>query len=297
MKFVLITLATAMLASSVLAQGTSVGSSYLKFPLTARAAGLAESVIADRDHFSSILVNPASLFTSPKTEIMFSHTAWIQDVNTEHLGVRFPFYGTMLGISISSNTVQGIEIRTIPGEPIATFSAQFANMAVSFAASLGSDIVAGTSVKYLYEKIYVDQTTGYAVDIGMMYETKIPGVVAAASLTNVGSVSGFRRLPGELPSRLHLGASYSVSFADLRLNAYPAYVSNLDDITSYFSFGLEAQYKDFLALRSGYHGGSDARRFSAGMGIIYRSIGVDYAFVPFSFGLGVAHLATISFAF
>jgi len=282
------------IVASALAQGTAVGSVYLKFPVSARAAALGESVIADRGHFSSFLVNPASLNAESQTDILLGHSAWIQDVSTELVGVRFPLFGTTVGLSVSSSRVTGIEIRTQPGESLGSFAAQFASMGVSLATSVGPDVVAGVSGKYLYEKIYIDETTGYAVDLGMTYLTKIPGVVVAASLTNVGSVSAFRNMPGDLPSRLHLGAQYSRSIDDFDLAFYPAYVSNLADITSYMSVGLEATYQKYLSLRFGYHGGSEARGLSTGLGVVYRTIALDYGYVPFKFGLGDAHLATLS---
>ncbi len=282
-----------LLTTSAVAQGTAVGSSYLKFPITARAAALGESAVADRYHFSSFLVNPASFHAESGTDILLGHSSWIQEVSTELLGVRFPLFGTTLGFSIASSRVQGIEIRTHPGEPLGSFSAQFAAMGFSFAAPLSPEVIVGVSGKYLYEKIYVDETTGYTTDFGMIYLTRIPGIVVGASLTNVGSVSAYRTLRGDLPSRLQLGASYETSFGDFVLTFYPAYISNLEDITSYMNFGLEVGYRQYLFARSGYHGGSDARGFSAGLGVIYKSVGVDYAFVPFKFGLGDAHLATI----
>lgn len=276
------------------AQGSSIGSSQLKLPFTARTASLGAATIVDYHFLSSTYSNPANLFSHNSTSVMFAHTSWIQDINTALLAVRFPFFGTSMGFSIASNSIKGIEIRTQPGEPIGTFTARFALMGLSFAAPIGDNITMGFTVKYLYEKMYVDQAAGFAMDAGIIYKTKIPGLYAGGAFLDVGQISEFREQKRDLPSRFQLGARYDLNLQDITIRLFPAYVSELTTITSYFNVGSEFVYKNYLSLRFGYQSGYDARGFSAGAGVIYTSIAFDYAFIPFQYGLGNAHFATIS---
>jgi hypothetical protein len=48
-------------------------------------------------------------------------------------------------------------------------------------------------------------------------------------------------------------------------------------------------------LRFGYQTGIDTRGFSAGMGIRYSIVTIDYAYVPFSLQVGNSHLISIGF--
>lgn len=280
--------------SFLLAQGSSAGSSPINLPQTAREASLGQSVIVDSRIFSSSFINPANLFSRQSTEILFSNVSWIQDVRTQLLGFRFPFLNSTLGISISSNSIDGIEIRTQPGDPIGTFTSRFATISLSFASSISETMVLGFSGKYLYERMYVDQSSGVALDAGMIYKTKIPGLYAGASILNLGEVSRFRQMERDLPTRLQLGALYEITLKNLAIRIYPNYQSELSTISSNFNLGAEVDYKNLLAMRLGYQTGFDARGLTTGAGIHYGAFSFDYAFLPFSYGLGNAHLATIS---
>lgn len=280
--------------SFLLAQGSSAGSSPINLPQTAREGSLSQSTIVDNHRFSSSFINPANLFSRKSTEILFSYVSWIQDVRTQLLGIRFPLLGSTVGISISSNSIDGIEIRTQPGDPIGTFASRFATMSLSFASSISENVVIGFSGKYLYERMYVDQSTGVGLDAGMIYQTRIPGLYAGASILNVGTLSKFRQMERELPTRLQFGALYEITLKNLAIRIYPNYQSELSTISSNFNLGAEVDYKNLLALRLGYQSGFDARGLTTGAGINYGAFSFDYAFLPFSYGLGNAHFATIS---
>jgi hypothetical protein len=56
-------------------------------------------------------------------------------------------------------------------------------------------------------------------------------------------------------------------------------------------------YDHALALRLGYETGYESRGFTAGLGFCYSIVQLDYAYVPFSLGLGEAHIFSMGFQF
>ncbi|MBI3579276.1 MAG: PorV/PorQ family protein [Ignavibacteriales bacterium] len=279
------------------AQGTSTGSSYLKLPMNARSASLSDAMVADPGIFSSSFVNPANLATQGSYELMLSHTQWIQDVQTEFIAARLPFSFGTFGVSIGNNNVKGIELRDIPGPALGTFSARSAFLQGSFAANVFENINFGGAVKYLYEKIYVDEATGYGFDIGATYKTPVSGLVAGFALTNLGSLGQFRNETSQLPSVARIGATYSFTESDFDCTVGTTLANDTKQSATHMQLGLETIYDKAIAARLGYVTGYENRGLTAGIGIHYSLVRFDYAYVPFSLGLGDAHLFSIGFQF
>jgi hypothetical protein len=62
----------------------------------------------------------------------------------------------------------------------------------------------------------------------------------------------------------------------------PAY----DDIR--VNTGIEVDYRSLIAFRGGYKWGYDTQRLTAGLGVAYSGVSVDYAYVPYR-ELGGSH--------
>jgi hypothetical protein len=282
---------------SVLAQGSSTSSSYLSLPISARTASLGEATVADPRNFASSLLNPANLSGDGPATITLSHSQWIQGIKTEFAGTSIPFSFGTVGFAISNTNVSDIEIREQPGPPVGTFNAHFAAIHLSFARRVLDVVDVGGAVKYLYEKLYVDETTGYGLDLGALYRTPLEGLTAGLSVTNLGTLRQFRSEASQLPSAGRIGGNYSFSLGDFALRANAAVVENLYRSDPHTQLGLEAIYNGALAARLGYQTGYESRGLSAGLGFRYGFVQVDYAYLPFSLGLGDAHIFSLGFRF
>ncbi|MBI3585529.1 MAG: PorV/PorQ family protein [Ignavibacteriales bacterium] len=296
-SLILSIVATLFLCQVSTAQGTSSGSSYLKLPMNARSAALSDAMVADPGTFSSSFVNPANLATQGSYELMLSHTQWIQDVQTEFIAARLPFSFGTFGVAIGNNNVKGIELRDIPGPAIGTFSARSAFLQGSFAANVVENLNVGGTVKYLYEKIYVDEATGYGFDIGATYRTPLSGLVAGFAVTNLGSLGQLRNETSQVPSFARLGATYSFTESDFNCSAGATLANDAKQSAAHVQLGFETIYDKTFAARIGYVTGYETRGLTAGIGVHYSLVKFDYAYVPFSLGLGDAHLFSLGFQF
>ena len=284
-------------SSPARAQGTSVGSSQLKIPLSARSAALGESTVSDPGQFSSWLVNPANLFSVAPLSVTLTHSQWIQTIQTEFLAVRIPVAAGTLGLGGSINSVPGIEIRDVPGPSLGTFSARFASFQMGYAQAVTRDVVIGASTKYLYEKLYVDEAAGFGFDAGLTYSTPLPGLNVGFAVTNLGRLQQFQNESSDLPTFSRVGASYALQQDEFDFSFSGAWANNLRDHESHLQGSLEAVYSQKVSLRCGYQTGYESRALSAGLGIHFDFIQLDYAYVPFSLGLGDSHLFSLGFQF
>lgn len=284
-------------SNSLFAQGISTSSSQLKIPVDARSAALGEANIADAGQVSSWLLNPSNLYTRGNLTVALTHAQWIQDTQSEFLAAQIPMSFGTIGLAVSTNSVPGIEVREIPGPAIGTFSARFAALQVGFATDAVQNLSLGLSAKYLYEKLYTDDATGFGIDVGLLYHTPITGLQAAFAVTNAGSLEQFRRERSDLPTILRGGATYSCSLDDFAFSASAAFTNNLQYTENHLLGSLETTYNNRVSVRVGYASGYDSRGVTAGLGLRYDFLQFNYAFVPFSLGLGDAHLFSLGFQF
>jgi hypothetical protein len=282
---------------SARAQGSSVSSSQLKIPLTARSAALGESTVADPGQISTWFVNPANLFSAAPLAVSLTHSQWIQEIQTELLATRIPVASGTLGAGVSTISVPGIEIRDVPGPSLGTFSARFVSFQIGYAQNVTTDLVLGASAKYLYEKLYVDEATGFGFDAGIIYSSSIQGLKAGLAVTNLGGLQQFQNDRSDLPAMSRVGASYAIPLDEFDLSVSGAWANNLQDRESHLQGSLEATYSQKFSLRFGCQTGYESRALSAGIGVHFESIQFDYAYVPFALGLGDSHLFSLGFQF
>ncbi len=104
----------------------------------------------------------------------------------------------------------------------------------------------------------------------------------------------------KLPLDFQVWAVHTItSFKNAKLDfivtgEFQKYLDN-DDI--HFNTGAEAVYNKTFAVRAGYQTGYEARGFTAGIGVAWGSLNFDYAYTPFSLGLGNANQFSLQFSF
>jgi hypothetical protein len=279
------------------AQGSSAGISHLNIPALPRPAAMGQALVADPGSLTSSVTNPANLLNPGSTEIVLSHSSWIQDVRSEFLSARIPVSGFSAGLSVRSTNIEGIEIRERPGPPIGTVTARSLSIGATGAVEVFDKTTVGLSLRYLYEKMYVDEANGYSADLGVLYQTPVEGLSGGFSVTNLGKLGAFRERTTELPTMLNLGARYCLPLDQFTIVVAPAFLMRMNPSTPMAAFGAEVEYLDMFSLRAGYQTGYDARGFSAGLGVRYDIFGVDYAYLPFSQDLGASHIIAVAVNF
>jgi hypothetical protein len=109
-------------------------------------------------------------------------------------------------------------------------------------------------------------------------------------------MSDLRSEKTKLPTLLRIGPAYAMDVAGIlsTLTLASDLVHIFPEKQTYVNVGGELAFDQTFAARTGYEFGSQGRGFSAGVGVNYGILSVDYAYAPLSSDLGNTH--TISLA-
>jgi hypothetical protein len=300
MKFKLFIITALFYSGYLFAQNdgaANTGLSFLKLGITSRSIALGDAVVSSSDDASATYYNPADLFLGRNVNILFMHNQQILGIKTEYLGAKIKMSKFALGFSINNTSVSDIQVRLIPGAAQDVFTAQDFAFGVSAAYKINNILQVGLTGKFLYEKIFVDNSNGYALDLGALYTN---GKIAAGlCIANIGSMNVLRTQATKLPTSVRFGASYLIAFpkigGGIRVAADGYKVLNGGLIHG--NAGAEFVYKDFLSIRAGYQTGYDDKSLTTGIGLRYKAISLDYAFVPYKYSLGNSHTLTLGTSF
>jgi hypothetical protein len=225
---------------------------------------------------------------------------WVQDASLQFLGAGFSLAeGHALALGIAASTSGDIEIRSRPGQAEGTFAARNVMIGASYARRVSGSLTAGVTLKFLYEKLLVDEAGGFGVDAGVRWSVPLEGLVLGASILHLGGMQRLRSEATRLPTSLRAGAAWTGMLADGAplLTAGVDIVQNIPERRTTFHAGADVSFAEIFSVQAGYQAGESARGFSAGAGITYGIAGLDYAFAPLSADLGNTHTIGVRLLF
>ncbi len=294
-KFIVSLCCTLLLSAQLMfAQAGQTGFSFLKIGVGSRALSMGDASVAAASDPSAVYYNPAALSLSDAPSVLLMHQEWIQGAHTDFLGAATSAGAFHFGLGIASAAVDDIEVRTTPGPALSTFSSRNASIGISGAYDVSPELSLGATGKLLYEKIFLDDASGLAVDLGAVFRVD-SSLSLGTSLANLGSVSPLRDEASKLPTILRIGGAYTTPLPALESAVMVSadFVSMSGEGRSHVHAGGEATFREMFSLRAGYQSGYEARSVSFGMGVRQGMFRFDYAFLPFSLDLGSTHTLSL----
>jgi hypothetical protein len=296
----LLCIAVCLLAGTLHATGGGAsGLTFLKLETSARISAMGGAGTALYHEPANVHYNPAGIADMPHSEIQLMHTSWIQDMSMQYGGGVLSLGRASLGISLYNSMVEGVEVRTRPGPAESEFTARYFGTGATFAYRISPSFRAGATGKILYEKLYVDEATGYAFDLGLLYRSTTPGLFFGISVLNIGSMNTLRNEATDLPLTYRFGSSYQLPLLmeDLTTQlAVDALWYDGDD-KLHLLFGGEIGYAGTVYARIGLQSGVEARGITAGFGVRHGLFKLDYAYIPLFDELGTGHTITVGMVF
>jgi len=271
--------------------GGKTGLSFLKFGVGGRASAMGEAFTAVVDDAYSTFWNPAGLAGLQQSQLVFTHTEWLQDISNEFFAFAFPAFGGGVGVSVYTNNVNGIQRRTTSSvEPIGSVDANDVAFSISYGRNVAEDIQAGVTVKYLYEKIFTESSSGYAVDLGVKYHVKNSPLQVGFVVQNLGSMSEFAQESVDLPKTFRGGVQYQMALENFGSSLIFA-IDGVKTVDTDFhtNFGAELLLKQKIFLRVGYQTGFDQKSVGGGLGLTFHRYQLDYGYTPFDSNFGEIH--------
>ena len=262
----------------------SAGATELLINPWSRSSGWGDAGISSITGLEAVFTNVAGLVYADNTEIIFARTNWlgsISDIGLNGAGLAQRLGETsVIAISLVSMNYGDIPITTteLPEGGVGTFNPKSMNFILSFAKQFSPSISGGINLKVVSESITNIKAQGIAFDAGIRYVTGDNDKIKfAISLKNVGPpmsytgdglsidmfnstntsllMSSQQRVSDfELPSQLHIGASYDFLINEInKLTLAGAFTANSfsnDQWRAGMEYSLKSKKAHFI-LRAG----------------------------------------------
>jgi hypothetical protein len=270
------------------------GLAFLEIPVGARENALGGAGAALVTGPTSVTFNPAAAAFTPRGVALMLNNHFA-GTRAEYIAVnvrrgRFAFTPHYWG-----TRVPDIEYRIAPTrQPISTFDAVNSAAGVTAAFAVNDKLAIGATGHYLYQKIQVEASDGWAIDAGAQVRNCVPGLTVGAAVQHMGAMSRFIGERPTLPVTLRAGAAYERKYEGVGTFLLTADGQAVRDNTPLFHGGLEYRAPNWVALRAGWVEGLDTQNFAAGFGLFFKGLRVDYAFVPYRENFGDGHRFSVA---
>ncbi|OGS49479.1 MAG: hypothetical protein A3J79_13345 [Elusimicrobia bacterium RIFOXYB2_FULL_62_6] len=278
----------------------TTGAGFLNLGMGARAIAMGGAYSAVADDASAAYWNPAGLVRSEGASFMFMHASYLSGISFDYLSFAASKGSSAFGGSIGYMNAGSIAQTDNNGAALGSYQPRDYYGTVSYAADLdaiGAETgrySAGLSAKYLSSTI-IEKAGAVAFDAGLTGRFEIAGAPLKVGFVaqNFGPGMKYKNVTDPLPTTYKLGAAAGVSGKWLLSAELAAPRGN----SPYLCAGAEhtAYSSDNLtvALRTGLSsltlsGLSGLNGLSAGMGLGFSRVSVDYSVVLFG-ELGMAH--------
>jgi long-subunit fatty acid transport protein len=257
----------------------------------ARAAGMGEAQVSLANDATAVYWNPGGLAAIQGTSFTLQHSEWLSTVRISSAAFGHATDFGVFGLGFSGMYMDEIpKVQTASGTSTGNFNVYEISVSAAWGMRLREVWDVGVAVKGLNSKLDETSASGWAVDAGLRFHTKIEGLTFAAVAQHLGPDMTFIADPFKLPATGRLGADYQRTVArhsDVVL-AYDLEVAN-DAKDPRNHFGVEYSYEKMLTLRAGYKTGFESQGATFGAGLRRAGYSFDYAYIDISNDLGNSH--------
>lgn len=265
---------------------------FLKIGVGAKAMGMAESQVAATDDLYATYWNPAGLSRLQQPQLALMHNEWFAGINQEYIGFGFPFTDSnVIGISANFLSYGELQGRDQEGNETTIFRPYDLAASFSYARSMGEDLAFGLTAKLLREQIDDQGGSGFAFDIGGLYDLRNIPLSIGFNAQNIGPRVQYVEDTFLLPFIFRIGTSYRLWNDNLILTM--DFIRPTDNDNA-ISVGCAYTIAKVMQIRTGYKhifGGNDLGATSGlagGFGVTLLRFQVDYALIPLGV-LGLTH--------
>jgi hypothetical protein len=285
MKKIVYFLGAMALMATISSADAPNGLAFLKLSVDVRASGMGETGVVSGDNRSALSFNPALLSQSKRNAVYLSYQKWIVDSNINFLMVQFHSW-IDVGFSALSTGVNDIELRDTPSpQPIDYFDSHDLALGVTLSRNLTPDFALGLTAKLLQERIFNEESNGWACDFGASFRVE-EKITVGAALSNIGRMSAMAVEKPDLPVIGRMGISYRQSVNPAGNLLFALSGTYIKEEGWKENLGVEWEPVEIVALRVGYLLNYDERSYSAGLGLKYGRFAFDYGYLPFESNLG-----------
>lgn len=301
MRYILIIMVLAMLPITMTAINPNAGEygfQFLQIPISPVASALGGTGIYATGYAGAYIFNPAANLLEERFSLSLQHNLWLVDTNTSQLVYSNGNRNRHFGLAGRILDYGELENRDDTGLLIGTYHPLDASLMVNYAMRILPDHLLGINTGLIYEKLDTASSFGLSADLGYVYLTPITNAILFSSIRNIGFTSKMDKETVKLPLTLEAGVGYTIpelAFAD-RIAQQLTFKKAVDnDLTA--AYAAEVSMWQLLSLRLGYKFLHDEEGLTAGLGINWHNLDIDYGWTSFSDRLNDSHSFGITYNF
>lgn len=283
MKPIIVLFTIILIFKSVSAFGSGLQSPFI-LGSGARSLGMGRAYVAVANDPTSIFWNPAGLATINQKGFTLFHTNLFLDTNYDFIGYTYPTPNSgVIGLAAFRLDVSDIEVRDKGNNLSGYFKDTQSNYIISYSKELSTyfkrcyPLSGGINLKIATHKSGQYSSTGVGADTGLLYQP-FDFIRVGINLQNILEPkirlkTDETNLPFNLKTGICISFNCSQSLSDKLILALD--MDKPKGINPEYHIGLEySLWKELLSLRVGL----DKKDVTAGAGINYKGISLDYCF-------------------
>lgn len=320
-------------ATNLESNSSNVGTTaaaFLEIGVGARAQAMGGAYVSFGDDVTAMYWNPAGIGRISGFETSFSHVNWLLGTSFDYIGIVQPINDKVvigLNITVFGTEDQPVRVVGLEDGTGEFYSVQDQAASLSLGVNLTDRFTMGINAKYINQRIWHESATGFAIDVGGLYNTQFDGLRLGYSISNFGTAmqlagrdlinavdpdiinEGVEKVPVNyetgsfgLPMLFRFGVSYDMALDQINSNwlvAIDLLKPNNDEES--LNIGTEFLFMNKFALRAGYQSPFLEERpggLSLGGGLVIPSrqgfqFVMDYAYVDWGI-LNAVHNYSIS---
>ncbi len=301
MKNILITIIVTMAALTALSAGIhpnagQYGYQFLDIGSNPVSLALAGRAIGSGADLSSFLRQPAASALNSHKALGASHQLWLEDTTFNNLCYSYSDRKTHFGMALRTLDYGSLEIRDDNGELIGHYSPLNVDLLSNYAFRVTPSLYAGINAGVAYEKLNTASSYGLHTDLGITWLTPVKDTQFNLAVRNLGISSAMNEARTLFPISVEMDLSKKINFGE---NSLEVELSGIKAIDENWKGAVSAEFNLYglALLRAGYKINHDAEDLSAGLGIRWKSLGIDYGWASFSSHLNDVHSFGLSYYF
>ena len=273
------------------------GYQFLDISTNPISLSLAGRGISSSSQLSSFLRQPASSTIEAHRSIGASHIIWLADTSCDNLYYSWSNHKSHFGLAFRSLNYGELEIRDDNGMLIGHYSPLDIDLLGNYAMRLAPSLYAGVNVGIAYEKLDTDSSLGLHSDLGVAWLPPIAGTQCDLTIRNLGISSEMDEESTLFAPSLEMDLSKKINYQNTDITFELSGMKAVDENWKAAISSEIALFQRLLALRVGYKINYDAENLTAGLGLNWKNLSVDYGWASFSDHLNNVHSFGISYHF
>jgi len=301
MRYILIVFLLAIMPFTIIGINSNAGEfgfQFLQIPISPVASALGGTGIYANSYAGAFIQNPASNLMDERFSLSLQHSMWIVDTNCSQVVYSNSNRNKHFGLLARILDYGQLENRDDTGLLIGNYHPLDANLMANYAIRIMPDHLLGINAGVLYEKLDTASSYGINADLGYIFLTPVTNVILFSSVKNIGFTSKMDNETIKLPLTVEAGMGYifdELSFAD-KFSQQLTFNKAIDTGVR-ISYAAELSLWQILALRLGYKYPYDEENITAGLGINWNNLEIDYGWTSFSDRLNDTHSFGITYNF